>query len=321
MPVRRLALIAALAALLAPGLWLRDPAPVRDFTFSVTPLGHPPTQAGPFTLAGWWALDGRDRRFGGLSALTVMDQGRFLAASDTGRFALFPVPQGPTGRARNTGRMERSSRPDTLPKTGVDIEALARDPSTGMLWAAYENGNRIARFSSDLRPQASRRIPEMRGWLKNSGPESLVRLADGRFLAIEESAGKTGGTAHRALLFPGDPVRDRPARRLTIERVESYRIVDAARLDQTIWLLLREVRWGVPPRFDTALARFPVSALKRDRIAPELVAQFGTAIPRDNYEGLAIEKRAGQPTRFWIVSDDNFSSFQSSWLLALDFRP
>ena len=306
-----------LAALLAPGLWLRDSARNPDLAFDIVPLRFEAQVVGPFVLSGWWDLRGRDRRFGGLSALVAKGEGAFLAASDTGRFAAFDVPVD----GRGEGRLQLAGK-RTRSKLGADIEALAQDPDTGTLWAAYEHTNRIARFAPDYMKQANVSIEAMSGWGSNSGPESLLRLPDGRFVAIEESARGRGGVTHRAVLFSDDPTQDADVRTLHIETIDDYRVVDAAMLEGEIWLLLRDVRFGLPPRFASALARFPVAAVdKGSDISPELVVEFGDRIPRDNYEGLAIEKRADGTARFWIVSDDNFSSFQSSWLVALDYEP
>ena len=272
---------------------------------------------GAFTLAGWWELRGRDRRFGGLSGLVKTGRFGFLAASDKGRFAAFDVPV----RGSGTGRLELAG--ERAPsKLGADIEALARDPATGTLWAAFEQTNRIARFGADYTEEGEAAPEAISYWGGNSGPESLVRLPDGRFLTVEESPRGRGGVTHRAVLFTGDPTQDAQARKLHIEAIPNYRIVDGALTDTDVWVLLRDVRFGLPPRFATALARFPLAALEDEAdIVPTLVAEFDSDIPRDNYEGLAIEKRSRDRLRFWIVSDDNFSSFQSSYLLALDYSP
>ena len=56
---------------------------------------------------------------------------------------------------------------------------------------------------------------------------------------------------------------------------------------------------------------------------PRVVAEFALAAPlvRDNFEGLAIVRRDGGVRRVYLVSDDNFSASQHTYLLAFDWTP
>ena len=321
---KRLALIAGLGLAILPGTWLRDPPGRQTPHFAVVPMEYSAARSGPFVLAGAWQLAGGDRRLGGFSGLVRTGNARFLAISDSGRFARFTVPASGSGRGILREPVERA-----LAKYGADMESVTREPASGIVWTAYENANRVVRLSRDLVPQSDARPPRMRHWGSNSGPESLVRLDDGRFLTIEESARGRGGVTHRMLVFDSDPAEAGAAgREGHVATLDGYRIVDAALWRDTIWLLLRDVRWGLPPSFDTAIARFPANALatagaKADTntdIEPELVARL-TGMPRDNYEGLAIEARGDGSARFWLIADDNFTAFQANWLLALDYDP
>ena len=50
-----------------------------------------------------------------------------------------------------------------------------------------------------------------------------------------------------------------------------------------------------------------------------LLAELGKSIPRDNYEGLTLTEDAdGQ--HVWLISDDNFMSFQRTLLLKLRWQ-
>ena len=52
---------------------------------------------------------------------------------------------------------------------------------------------------------------------------------------------------------------------------------------------------------------------------PEDLAELGKTIPRDNYEGLTLTEDAdGQ--HVWLISDDNFMSFQRTLLLKLRWQ-
>ena len=55
-------------------------------------------------------------------------------------------------------------------------------------------------------------------------------------------------------------------------------------------------------------------------VAARMLAEFGAAIPRDNYEGLAVTEDA-DGMHLWLISDDNFMSFQRTMLLKLRWQP
>ncbi len=56
-------------------------------------------------------------------------------------------------------------------------------------------------------------------------------------------------------------------------------------------------------------------------ISGPIVARISGSVISDNFEGLAISESAtGQPI-VWLVSDDNFSFFQQTLLLAFQWVP
>lgn len=316
----RFLLAALLAAALAPGTWVRMPEPPGNVgqRVTITPRAASPGGAGPFKLVGAWQLTGDRAHFGGFSALVTLDAEHFLAGSDTGRRLLFERP-------------DRSRRPGTLgsffderdeeTKVGRDLESLAFDPASGTLWGGYEFRLSIVRFGKDFLRDAEVRPAGMRDWEANAGPEALVRLADGRFLVVEERPRKWRGHHHVALLFATDPMRDARPENLVIDIPAGYRPVDATPLDAgRALVLLRNVAWGIPPRFETALALLDVD--RRDPygiVEARLLAKFGAAIPQENYEGLAItEDTDGR--HVWLISDDNFMLFQRTLLLKLAWQ-
>ena len=318
MPSRRVVLALILAVAVAPDTWLHSSAPdgPPDWRIAVTPQPFEPGRSGPFIVSGQWVLTGYDRRFGGLSALVTLSDDAFLAASDTGRMARFTVADDKV----TEGFLDRPGGAEARTKFGADIEALTRDPESGTLWAAYEWGSRVVRFTPSLSPKASIVPPQMAQWLDNSGPESFVRLSDGRFLAIQETARVEDDTRHRAVLFDTDPIEIPTGRSFLIARTGDYRIVDAAMLDEDrVLLLLRRFEFNPWPTFDTAIASFRISDIESDAIiAPRMLAEFGDAIFRENYEGLAIT-RTDRGTALWLISDDNFAAFQSTTLLRLEY--
>ena len=316
---RRLFLAALLTVALVPGTWLRTAAPPRDFQrlATIEPIEIEPAQAGPFRLVAGWELTGDRFQFGGFSALVALDEERFLAGSDSGRKLVFDRPdrrafRGVLSRFGNGGEDLKESR---------DLESLTIDRASGTLWAGYEFRESIVRFDAAFRPDAEVRPALMRKWESNAGAEALVRLTDGRFLVIEESARRWRGRHHEALVFAIDPIIDESPEGVTVEIPEGYRPVDATPIDGgRALILLRRLAWKLPPGFDTAIAEIDVDRRGEHGIVPaRMLAEFDHAIPRDNYEGIALT-RDGDGTHVWLISDDNFTTFQRTLLLKLRWQ-
>ena len=312
----RLVLAALLTAAIVPGTWLRTAEPPQDFQRFATlePIDVTQSQRGPFTLMAGWELTGDRAQFGGFSALVVLDKERFLAGSDTGQKLIF-------------GRPDRSDLPAILssfddandgPKESRDLESLAIDPSSGILWGGYEFREAIVRFDSAHRRNAEVRPPQMRNWESNGGAESLARLSDGRFLVIEESAQRWMGRQHEALIFATDPIEDKRPQSVLIDIPQSYSPVDATPIGGgRALILLRRLAWSIPPGFETAIVEIDIDRRNADGSIPtRLLAEFGNAIPRDNYEGIAVT--TDDDGQFvWLISDDNFMAIQRTLLLKL----
>ena len=316
---KRLVLALLVATALVPGTMLRSPEPPRDYKHLATfaALAIRPVQSGPFTLAAAWEMTGDRLQFGGWSALVRLDDQRFLAGSDGGRRLVFERP-------------DRSDLPAVLDRFGADVwavkesrdlESLAVDPDTRTVWAGYEFRQSIVRFDAAFEPDGEVRPAAMRDWGDNGGPEALARFEDGRFLVIEESPTSWRGNRHNAIVFAGDPVDGAEAKALTIEIPAGYRPVDATPVDEgRALVLLRKLVWSVPVSFDTAIALVDID--ERDsggNLSARLLAEFGERIPRDNYEGIAVTEDA-DGTHVWLISDDNFMSFQRTLLLKLRWQ-
>lgn len=313
---KRLVLAILLAAALAPGTWLR--VPVEPYRFeplvSITPLSVEATHAGPFEPVAAWQLTGDRLEFRGWSAMVALDDQRFLAGSDGGRRLVFERPD----RSRLPGVLGRFHDNEESIKEGRDLESLTIDPSSGTVWGGFEYRQSIVRFDAEYRPDGEVHPRAMRRWDDNAGPESLVRLADGRFLVIEEGAQLWRGHHHAALLFAGDPIDDPHPESLVVEVPRGYRPVDATPLeDGKALVLLRRLVWGIPPTFDTALALLDIDH-RDDRgiVRVRLLAELGSSIPKDNYEGIAITDD-DDGRHVWLISDDNSMSFQRTLLLKL----
>jgi hypothetical protein len=314
-PLVLVAIFLALATIVRPGpeQW---PWNGGDATMTATPV--PLDESDPARrdvgrlhfLAGW-QLDSDDERFGGLSGMNI-EAGRMTAISDVGFVIRFPLPgaaaaalpvrfdpllEGPGPRSR------RSSR---------DSDGLLADRDH--LWVSFERRHAVWRYDrASLRAQSAARPALMRRWPGNSGAETLVRLADGRFLALGE--GKDDGAPYSdAILFAGDAAEPAtPAVRLRYRRPPGFRPTDAALLpDGRVLILNRRFAWL---RLSAKLVIADPARVRPDGIIESTeVATLESPANVDNMEALCITIENGR-TIVWIASDDDFMAMVRRTLL------
>ena len=317
--LRRFFALAIAIVLLSP-VWLRSPAepPSREERLTLIPLPLLPAccSAGPFDLIGAWQLVSPHQDFGGYSALLQVQPGRLLAFSDRGYSLAFSEPGQPQSPIEIAPLLEDSARL----KDNRDVEAATRDPDSGLIWIGLEGRDAIARHRPDLHREQFREIAGMRDWPQNQGPEALLRLRDGRFVALCEcNPGWFQSGRHPALLFSGDPTGEAAAQAFTFAGIDGYRPTDMAQLpDGRVLILVRQLVWPVPARFAIKILIADPAEIARGKVwqAREL-ADLSDPWPVDNYEGLAIERQADGSLVAWLISDENGAATQRVLLLKL----
>lgn len=323
--MRRLAALVLLAAL-APGTWLRTPLDPRNYRLAlqIVPLPLPPraiaqVDLSPFELEQVWQLKSPHFYFGGYSALVPLGQGRMLAVSDLGFFLRFSVP----GSTPGPQSLQRIFGDPLKFKTDHDTESAIRDPGSGNIWVASEGANGIYRFDADLKLQAAAYPPAMHNWDVNLGAEVMVRLADGRFVILQEDfAGSNEDRLHPALIFPGDPAKASNPTGFTFSGPEHFSPVDMAQMpDGRVLVLMRRLVWPMPFRFAGRIALADPAEIRAGTVwhARE-VAKLSSQLPVDNFEGIAVEPRGDGKLTVWLISDDNQAVSQRTllWKMALD---
>lgn len=316
---RRLALLAVVALALSPGLlWRSSPhenAGPRPLAIRSLDLPEGASLAPGLTVAGGWELDSTSESFGGYSALLVMPEDGLLAFSDRGWFLRFGKPTGPAVPPLSgpVGTVDSNKRM-------FDIESATRDPATGRIWLGYESLNMIRRTGPDLGNVEGVKPEAMRNWLANSGPESLVRLSDGRFIVIAEAVSDGPQPHCEGLLFPDDPVDGAKPASFRFVPPEGFRPTDIAQLpDGRVVILLRGFRFGFPPLSSRLVIADPATIEPGKDWNWETLAEIREPLPHENYEGIAVEPREDGTVRLWVISDDNGAAFQRTLLLALDW--
>jgi hypothetical protein len=272
------------------------------------------TRVGQLQFLKAWELGSGNLDFGGISALTSLPDGRFIALSDAGTLIGFGLT--------NDDRTDRpfiAPLPEAFgPGKGYvdrDSEGLVNDTASGQFWVSYEGKHMIRRFTpSFARSDSLVRPAEMQYWGANSGAEAIARLPDGRFLVFSEGADRSDGS-YAALAFSGDPVEPGTTHFVFgYLSPKGYKPTDAKMLPDGRLLILNR-RIGFPEGFSAKLTVLnPADIAKDEAISGTVIATLKSPLLVDNMEGMAITQEAGR-TIIWMISDNNFNIWQRTLLM------
>jgi hypothetical protein len=198
------------------------------------------------------------------------------------------------------------------------MEALWRDPVTGVIWIAFESTNRVSRYAADLTRLEVRSYPQaIQRWSDNSGPEAMTRLRDGRFLLLAEGS-FIPGLGSAAIMYPGDIVENRHAHfvRFGYRSWGMGRLTDAATMpDGRVLLLHRRID---PWQWFTSTLAIADPALIRERQSwtSRPLAVFAHPRLSENFEAVAVSPHP-RGISVWMASDNNFNDQQRTLLMHL----
>lgn len=317
----RLAFLAAVALGLAPGTFVRTPAPVHDDRpiLTLEPIDVDRVTRGEVTVEGLWELSSPNSNFGSYSGLVAISPGELLAVGDAGGWLRFAPPDG-EGSPPRFGALRKAN---LRRKSAVDAEAVDYDPASGQVWVAYEVTNLVERSGLDFANVKSVQPDAMSNWPITSGPESMARLSDGRFIVIGEGSPDWLGDGYPGLLFDGDPIDGADVLRFGFDPPDGFRATDLATLtDGRVLILMRKIEGIFPPAFATMIALAdPREIREGETWESREIATLGTDLPHDNFEGIAAVARADGSFTLWIISDDNGAALQESLLYKLHWTP
>lgn len=319
--MQRIALILLLFVLLMNGRHGLDrpPATFDSLTVQARAIAPedagPPAAWGPLRLTGAWQLTGTHKAFGGLSSMFVTDDGSIVALNDTGELFGFRV-EGAEGQGF-VKPLPRPASQMSWPSWQWDSESMTRDPVSGKVWVGFELLQMICRYQPDFsKRDGCYSPPATWKWPSTGSLESLVRFADGRFLAISEMApGPHGG--HDVLLFPSDPgvwPGSRPAH-LGYVPPTGYRPTDVTWLGGDRLLVLNR-RLTLAEGFTAKLVLVRMPRLAEGAVLRgEVIATFAPPALADNFEAMAASRDAQGRGQLWIASDDNHLFLERTLLL------
>ena len=196
-----------------------------------------------------------------------------------------------------------------------DAESLAAFDGTLLL--AAEGNHALYRLDPDGAPDLDP-LPRP-DWLRaapvNAGLEAVTRLADGRLLLLTEGLFVAPGILRAALRT------DRGFLPLRYPTTDGFVPVGADALDSTVYVLERRFSLfgGFASRLRTLV--LPTRPRAETLLAPRELARLDAPLPSDNFEGIAVRRGAGGVRDIYLVSDDNFSPLQATYLVRLRHRP
>jgi hypothetical protein len=316
-------LLAALlsAWLLACGKYSRSSLAASDFLVQLQPveldLNDPQrVEFDRLKFLGAFQLRSKDERFGGLSGLAIGADGKLYAVSDRGFWLSSRMHLHTNGRLSDLTDWQiaplLTPRKAAVRKGLTDAEGLAKAPD-GTFLVSFEHAHRIWRYPAPPETVASAALPiplpsEILTAPGNGGLEAVSVLPDGRILAIAERFENRDGT------FKAWLMKDGRSDNLSYLAPSGFNSSDAVALRNGDVLVL-ERRHQLPLSFAARL-----NLIKANQIRPgatlkgQELLRLEPPLRTDNFEGVAAMETP-QGTMIFLVSDDNFFSFQRTLLL------
>jgi hypothetical protein len=271
---------------------------------------------GSLTLLSAFQLASKDKRFGGLSGLSISADGSLYAVSDRGYWLSARMLLDPSGVLKDLAEWRIAPMLTTtkIPVSGRlrDAEALtqARD---GSFLVAFEGFHRIWRYSPPPKtfestpvsvqiPSAVVQAPS------NGGIEALTTLADGRLLIIAEELENPDGSVKAWVIDDGQFTE------LSYLPAKGFRVTDCAALDNGDVFVLerRYVPFGI---LSARLTLVKAGSLRPGaKLDGKELLRLEQPLAVENFEGIAVQQTS-DGTMIFIVSDDNYSRFQQTLLL------
>jgi hypothetical protein len=320
-------LIAALTFLAACAPSAAD-APIpeqwRTIDVAAQPVSFGDPVVGQLRFRGGLHLTSTDAAFGGLSGLDVLDDNRFIAEADDGQWfegrLVLDADGNLTGVAevRTAAMRDEQGRPFES-KSSADSEDMTQLPD-GRFAVSFEQTQtiRIYDLNRDGPFGAAVAGPPLSGVERlplNAGLEAITALADGVLVVGAEGGDRPTTPIWLAPLNAREPVPVAAHFPLS----GGFSLTSLDRMPNGDLVALE--RFYAP----VIGARARIVRIRASEVHPsdapmrvEQLAQLGPPHPVDNFEGVAAVRMPNGVTRLYIVSDNNFSRRQRTYLFAFD---
>jgi len=273
-------------------------------------------QFGSLIFMSAYQLQSKDKRFGGLSGLSIGPDGKLYAISDHGFWISAKMITNPSGALVDlmdwqiAPMLATTNTPVTEALRDAEALALAHD---GSFLVAFEGVHRIWRYdplpatfeSTPLPvaiPAAMTRAPG------NGGIEGLAMLPDGRLLALTEEFANRDGSFKGWLIDKGQFAE------LAYFPSKGFRVTDCAALDNGDVLVL-ERRYAPLGIWAARLALVEAKSVQPGgKLRGRELLRLEQPLAVDNFEGVAVQQTS-KGTMIYIVSDDNYNPFQQTLLI------
>jgi hypothetical protein len=285
-----------------------SPVPLDPHDLSVRSIGA-------FAYAGGIEIEGADSTgVHELSDLRIVSNDRLVAISDSGYFfearLLFDEAAQLSGLADARVTPLVSDRDQPLTGLAVDAEGFDTLPTGGRL-VSFERNHRIWLYAPDDSPPRPTPSPDA-DFPANGGMEALAAYpaaGPGFYLVGSEGgtvwlcnlAGTCEETAFGALVPTG----------FGLTALAAYGEVGE------FAMLARAYDPSFGTRVSVRLIR--TTGVREGRVLDEM--RLAAPLTVDNFEGIAVVPRYADGLRIYLVSDDNGSTAQRTYLLAFDWRP
>jgi hypothetical protein len=296
----------------------------RALDVQATPVTFGDAGLSRLRFRGGVELRSNDPAFGGLSDIEVLDGNRFISQSDDGEWfegdLVLDVSGALTGVANMRTAMMRDEQGRPFPnKEAADSEDIAQLPD-GRIAVSFEQTQtiRIYDLNRDGPFGAAVPGPPLAGVERlplNSGLEAMTALPDGTLVVGAEGGDEPTTPIWFAPLSAHDPVPIAAHFPLS----DGYSLTSLDRMPNGDLVALE--RFYAPVIGARArIVRIAASEVHASD-APMRVgqlAQLGPPLPVDNFEGVSAVRMPSGVTRIYIVSDNNFSARQRTYLFAFD---
>lgn len=296
----------------------------RALDVQTTPVTFGDAALGRLRFRGGVELRSSDPVFGGLSDIEVLEGNRFISQSDDGEWfegdLVLDASGALTGVANVRTAMMRDEQGRPFPnKHAADSEDVTQLPD-GRIAVSFEQTQtiRIYDLNRDGPFGAAVPGPRLAGVDRlppNSGLEAMTALTDGTLIV-----GAEGGDEPTAPIWLAPPNAHEPvpiAAHFPLS--DGYSLTSLDRMPNGDLVALE--RFYAPVIGARArIVRIPASDVHASD-APmhvEQLAQLGPPHPVDNFEGVSAVRMPSGLVRIYIVSDDNFSARQRTYIFAFD---